>query len=930
MLSDLFKPAWKSRSLENRLRTIREMDSGSAEHQKMLLKLAREDEDRSIRIAAVQQLNTVADLHDLSDSISDDAVRIEAEQRVDKLLATNHSLDETQYLQLQKRYPELGLRIAAHAYSRAVRIEALSQLPSRQMLELLEITEYTDCRQFVAEKLSNIEDLEAARKIMRGKDKNAERTIRAKIDLLRRHDRELIENKARVEKLIEEAEYLAVHDWLPEFMVRCQTHCQQWDNLILDIDDDCRRRYRVAREVVDKNYQRQRVVEHARQSQQKLFDNLEAQLQLTAMRGFSDSIDALTATGLQHQQFSHDWLTQAEITPVDEGMHKQYRKMLNALQAAIEFVSKAGDLDRDAMDDSGKLAANCQKLEVALKDLQWPDEFTDLQVAAELKQRLLNWRKEQNASAQAYEKKLAGVHKNISAIFRFSRAGNLQRAEQTAGKVTKALNQFGGRDLLALQVRFDDARKTLGDMGDWKNFATEPKYLELCESMELLADSKHHPDKRSQDMKALQQQWKALGHSEISDQYWPRFKLAADKVYQPCAEFFEQRHELRKTNLEQRQQFLEQMRALLEEADMDSSPDYKVLQSNVRSINDKFTRIKDVERKAGQKQWKQFSALKDRLNEKLQVVYNDNIALKQQLIRQAEALAEAAAKVENLDAFKSLQARWNQVGVTRRNEDQKAWKAFKKQGDIVYGKVNDLRRSQRDEIDQQLNAYREIIKSIQKLAKTASDLTEADQQLSVLQANYDALPELPRQLPEKLGDGIRRDYRNACDQYDKRHVWMIENRHIQQIDALRVKANLCTELEALGSAPSEKQLRDIAQQWDSIELHNAELARRIEARRNSAQSDIDRVAIAAERRLLCIQLEIAVGAESPEEDRDLRMQYQLEQMNKLGLGRQAVDSNKLIETMELNWLCMPGAVAVLQKTLDVRFQKALQSVDKKH
>ena len=135
------------------------------------------------------------------------------------------------------------------------------------------------------------------------------------------------------------------------------------------------------------------------------------------------------------------------------------------------------------------------------------------------------------------------------------------------GKVEKALSQFDGKDLSSLQEHFEKARKTLGDMGDWKNFATEPKYLELCEAMERLLTSKHHPDKRFAEMKALQQQWKALDHSDISDKYWPRFQLAADKVYQPCAEFFEQRHDTRLANLERRQQYVEQMRELLEATD---------------------------------------------------------------------------------------------------------------------------------------------------------------------------------------------------------------------------------------------------------------------------------------------------------------------------------------------------------------------------
>ena len=367
------------------------------------------------------------------------------------------------------------------------------------------------------------------------------------------------------------------------------------------------------------------------------------------------------------------------------------------------------------------------------------------------------------------------------------------------------------------------------------------------------------------------------------------------------------------------------MRELLEATDWDNNPDYKAVQSSVRSIIHNLTSIKEVERFAGQKQWKQLSSYKDAVTAKLGVVYEANIELKQQLIRQTEALAEATAKVENLAILKTLQTRWKQIGITRRNQDQKAWTAFKKQGDIVYSKVQELRQGQREEIDQQLNAYREIISDIQNLARTASDIAEADQQFSVLQTNYVALPELPRQLSEKLAQGIQRDYRNACDQYDNSHSRIIKDRHKRQIEALRLKANLCTQQEALGVSPTEQQLQEISQQWDSIELQNAELSRRIEMRRNTAQSALDRAAIEAERRMLCIQLEIAVGVESPAEDKALRMQYQLEQMNKSGLSQQPINNKDLLENMELDWLCMPGAEAEQQKTLDERFQRVLQS-----
>ncbi|MCP4485916.1 MAG: DUF349 domain-containing protein [Gammaproteobacteria bacterium] len=293
--------------------------------------------------------------------------------------------------------------------------------------------------------------------------------------------------------------------------------------------------------------------------------------------------------------------------------------------------------------------------------------------------------------------------------------------------------------------------------------------------------------------------------------------------------------------------------------------------------------------------------------------------MKRRLIEQAETLAGAEAKFENLTSLKSLQARWKQAGVTRRGEDQKAWKLFKEQGDIVYTKVQGLRREQRNESDAQLNAYREIIKAIQHLACTAKDLAEADQQYSALQAKYNALPELPPQLPEKLQQGIQRDYRNACDQFDQCHTRIIKSRHNQQLDALRQKAELCTRLEALAASATEIQKQEITQQWDSIELHDAALSRRIEARRASAETDQDREAITEQRRLLCIRLEILKDTASPAQDRALRMQYQLQQMNQSGLGQSVIDSKQQIKAMELDWLCMPGASAEQQKQLDERF-----------
>jgi DNA repair protein SbcC/Rad50 len=951
MLNELFKPAWQSSSAEKRLKAVAGMDSANSESQKILTQLAIEDTDISVRIAAIEKLTSIAVLNELL-ADTDDGASQAAETRVNELLSTKDLLDEAQYRELMNGNPELKVRIAAHAEITTIRTESLCEMSHDDLLKVLTETGFTDTRQHIAEKLIEIEALESARKILRGKDKNAERILKTKIDEFRKQEKKRAENLAAVEKLIEEVEYLSSRDWRPEFKALLILHQSHYEKLDFEMDDVSKQRYQAARNIVEQRFEQQNIIEQTQLSQQQLSAETETFLKSLAGKDLSAAIDTLRDTLTRLDEFDARWKQLAEITSSDPAQQDQFDKMLSAMRSAARLVAHAAEIgaaDIQTADtqqnNSGidadealtadnisaeKLAQNIKKSNTALQELNWPAAYGELQVAAELQQQLEKWRKTQKASADEYDKKLSRLHKKISSIFRATRAGNLARAKHTCESVEKALHQFAGNDRAALDERFEEARKSLGDMGDWKNFATEPKYIELCVAMEKLATSKQHPDKRSAEMKKLQKQWKSLGHSDISEQYWPRFKLAADTVYQPCAEFFAQRHKDRENHLKQRQQHVEQMLQLLEDTDWDNNPDYKAAQTTFRSINDHFISIKDVERNAGEKQWKQFSKLKDAIKTKLDVACETNITLKQQLIEQARTLAEADAREENLSRLKALQTSWKQIGITRRKQDQQSWDEFKKYGDMVYNKVRAQRQEKRDASNQQINAYREIIKEIKKLASKATDLAEADHQFEALQASYSELPrlhlpDLSAQQLEKQHEDLQREYQNACDQFDDCRSRIIDNMHDQQIDALRRKAALCTKLEALGASPSTEALEQISRQWQAIELHDTALSRRIEARKNSVHESIDQTAIAEQRRMLCIQLEIITGTESPAEDKALRMQYQLEQMNKSGLGRQAVKGNENLEDLEIDWLCMPGAEPEQQKALDERFLKALRS-----
>ncbi len=313
MLDNLFKPAWKSSSVEKRLKAISAMNSASLEKQKILAQLAADDVDISICIAAIQKLTTVATLHEISIKHDNDSVRGEAEKRLNELLSAGCSLNQDQYRDLLNQYPALTVRVAAHAELSSVRNEAIQSLPENQLVEVLSQTVYTDSRQLIAERLTNteanIETLESARKILRGKDKNAERLLKTKIDEFRRQERQHAENLATLEKLTKEVEYLVSRDWRAEFKAKLLVHRKHWDKLDFEIDPDMMQRYQTARQIIDSRFEQHNIIEQAQQSQQQLVDELETFLRDITNRDLTSSIETLSETSTQDKSVQHQLAT---------------------------------------------------------------------------------------------------------------------------------------------------------------------------------------------------------------------------------------------------------------------------------------------------------------------------------------------------------------------------------------------------------------------------------------------------------------------------------------------------------------------------------------------------------------------------------------------------------------------------------------------
>lgn len=1006
MLSGLFKPGWQSGSVEKRLEALEKMDALDAANQSVFTELAKKDTESRVRIAAITKLTAPDLLFDISQTDLDADAREKATSAFSVLIGAKSRLSEEQFRALIASNPSTSLSVAKHCPHADLRSELILARSETEQADLIAEVEYTETRQLIAQQLTSIEPLEIARKTLKGKDKNAEKIIKSKLDTLHAQVRQQQQDIDTAESLCEKMDYLASHvsdDWQADFRARYQVCSSQWQALNFAADTELLKRYMTAFDIVRAEIERQDSMEATRNQQEQLAQSLEdycsriagfSEQQISAIQteikdslgsaaddwlGLSESIRPHLNTADQYllaqkslssllayariltasddsslnensrlsekNAASADSESDVEIADSESNANNESNATANKTSEAAEQKTKMQDQPQaDVKNDENSdvkphkknerkneadlLKQKIRNLEKSLSVLNWPNSYPSLELKVSVTSELANLKDQNKAAQQQASEKLDKLHKKINGILGATRRGDVGRAKRDLAAATKAAEHYSGKDRIALDERLEKTAEAVGKMGDWKDFATEPKYIELCGAMEALVKSKSNPDQLAEEIAELQKRWKALGHSDSSDQHWERFKTAGDKAYEPCSLFFKERRETRQKNLKDREPLITQMRDILENTEWDGSPDYKQVESELRRITNEWQKIKNVEQGAGQKQWNRLSKLKSSIYEKLDLVYDANIALKNQLIEQATSLLELDAKEESINTLQQLQMRWKQVGVTRRKQDQAAWTNFKAATDNVYEKIQGVRQEKRAEENAQLEGYRSLSRQIQNLSKTAKDLAESDSNFDRLQTEYQALPELPKGLPEKLIEGLATDFRKACESYGNARDKIKQAGRHKELDMLAEKAAVCAQLEQLGAdAPAEK-IEQLRVELADIPLTNKELLRRLEPRLTSAldssRSDADRDQANQTRRMLCIDLEILLGEDSPAEDKQLRMKVQFDRMKKDGIGRGQVKKETMLSDLKLDWLCLPGADPAIQISLDKRFESLIK------
>ena len=921
MLKSLFKSGWKSKSVDKRLRFIADIDISEAANQSILEKLAASDIDTGVRHAAMVKITDPQTLYNFRLSHANADSRQLAETAFRNVIQSD-KFTEADCKAFLTNNPKSNLLMAKHSLHNDFRNEILMSLSELEQAKLIADIPYSVSRVMVAENIQHIESLEIARKNLKGRDKNAEKVIKAKIDSFREAQKRDLENAALAKSIREKMEALARYiAWSDEIKVKFFDLTKTWDSLEFDPSEAERTRYTEAFNKVGADVKHNMAVALSEQNQEKIVSALEAKCSMVAAYPLDQLLLESPTLSEALKDLSWQWGKETETTPPNATAQQRLSQSTEALKSAIAISRCVSDLRE--IDDNDKANRQAKVVLRAADSVNWPGRFPTLASANEA---ILEANTLLNAADESRKKakdSLDNVHKKINRLFGAANRGELNRAQRELASVVNAASRYEGKDRKNLDERIQEATDAVAKMGDWKDFAIEPKLIELCDQIEALAkNDAPNPDKQAVAIKALQQAWKALGSSAIGDTYWPRFKEAADKAYEPCAIFFKQRRETQRENLKKRDPLVSKMQDLLTSTDWDAKPDYKLVEDGISQVMQHWKKIKNVEHGPGQKQWNKLVKIKDQINEKLGTEYDKNITAKHALTAQLDQMLAQDVSEQTLEKLQFIQSKWKQIGLTRRSQDQAAWLKFKASSDAVYQKIQDLRQAKRSVEDEQIAAYKHIHTQIRNLAKSTQDLTVSDKEFETLETQYNALPALPAGLPEKITERLDKEYAQACDAYEGAKDRLDKAKVDNEMTTLASKAQLCSELEQLPENTEQSVVSALQDKINCLELNNKGYTKRFAKRLEKAR-DTDRDAYTTARRMLLIDSEILFDIDSPKEDKDLRLQTQLERMTQQGIGNVAAGAFTTIDELKVKWFCLPGAEAGLQKQFDERFERLL-------
>lgn len=207
---------------------------------------------------------------------------------------------------------------------------------------------------------------------------------------------------------------------------------------------------------------------------------------------------------------------------------------------------------------------------------------------------------------------------------------------------------------------------------------------QLCEKAEAL-ENEPNVVTAFKELQKLHEEWKELGPvaKEYREAIWERFKAITSIINKKHQNFFENLKDEQKNNLAEKTLLCEGAEAIADKQIEDSN-EWNTLSKQMEALQAKWKTIGFASKKDNQKIYDRFRAACDKFYNAKRDYYSnfknvmqDNLAKKEALCEQAEALMNSEDWKKTTDQLINLQKVWKEIGPVARKQSDAVWKRFR-------------------------------------------------------------------------------------------------------------------------------------------------------------------------------------------------------------------------------------------------------------
>ncbi|MCC8986399.1 MAG: DUF349 domain-containing protein, partial [Candidatus Contendobacter sp.] len=304
--------------------------------------------------------------------------------------------------------------------------------------------------------------------------------------------------------------------------------------------------------------------------------------------------------------------------------------------------------------------------------------------------------------------------------------------------------------------------------------------------------------------------------------------------------------------------------------------------------------------------------------------------------QQVQALADGSDLRTAIEIAKRAQAEWHPTVQAPPRQEQALWKAFRAACDAVFARRQNEQQAADGERQANLEQKQALCADLETLAGgDQGQLAQAQMRVHAIQREWDDIGPVPKTEQR----AISQRFETAIEQFAQHERTLRRIGAQETFHNLRERAGLCADLEALLAKPADDaRIAAIQQTWANLPtlpgpllepiqrrfatvcqaLHDPEQARTL---RETLEQNLPR------KQTWCVCMEIVAGMESPPDQAQLRMTYQVARLSASLAGGATVKSDALYDAQQLQeqWFvngALPETAAV---ALDERFLRALQT-----